>query len=155
TRDGELALAGYRLSLIFVFVDAPDDKRRSILSSERRHPFELLQPVFKIDRVDNRLALTVSERALDGDRIGRIDHYRRLHNPDHLLVEAVHIVKLVAIGILEIDVAYLGSAFDLLARYLRSFFVFLFGDQTFELARADLIRSFSYNQRPLLVAGFD
>ena len=72
-----------------------------------------------------------------------------------LLVEAIYVIELFAVGVLQIHIEDLRAAFDLLAGDLGGFFVFLFGDQAFEFARADFVGALADDQRALVVAGFD
>src|SRR5262249_54782785 len=142
----QLALPGDGLRLFFIFVDAAHDQRRAILARERRYAVELLQAVFQIDGVDDRLALTEGERALNRYRIGGVDHYRDSHLTDQLVVEQIDIAEFFAVGVLQIDVDDLGPALDLLAADLARLFVFLLGDQPFELARAHFVGAFTDDQ---------
>src|SRR6185295_14735961 len=65
------------------------------------------------------------------------------------------VVKLVEVCVLQIDIADLRSAFDLLARNLCGLFVLLFGDQSFEFARAYFVGALADDERALVVAGFN
>ncbi len=101
------------------------------------------------------LALAVRQRALDRDRVGRVDHDRRLDLVDQLLVEAIDVVQLVAVGVLQVDVDDLRAALDLASRDLAGLFVLLFGDQPLELARADLVRALADDERAVVIVGLD
>ena len=153
--DLKLSLARYGLRLLFVFVDAADDQRRAVFARERGDELEFFEPVFEVDRVDDRFALAVGERALDGHGVRGVDHDRRFDQPYHAIVETVYVIQLVAVGVLEIDVADLRAAFHLLARYLCRLFVFLFGDKAFELARAYFVGPLADDERALVVARLD
>ena len=67
----------------------------------------------------------VSARSID-DRIGRVDHDRHADLLDQQLVEAVDVVQLVAVGVLQVDVDDLRAALHLLPRDLARLFVLLF-----------------------------
>ena len=154
-RDLDLALARDRLRLLLVLVDAADDERSAVRARERRHALELLEPVFEVDRVDDRLALAVGQRAFERDRIGRVDHDRRADLLAEQLVEAVDVHELVAIGVLQVHVDDLRAALHLLARDLAGLFVLLRGDQPLELLRADLVRPLADDQRAVVVRRLD
>src|SRR5215471_5797447 len=51
--DSQLTLAGDRLGLMFVFVNAPHDQGRAVLSGKGRDALEFLESVFEVDRVDD------------------------------------------------------------------------------------------------------
>src|ERR1041384_1303572 len=133
-RDFKLALAGYSLGLLLVFVDATDDQRSAVLARKGRYALEFVESIFEVNRVDDRLALAIGQRAFNGDRIGGIDHDRRLHHTNHLFIKSVDVVQLFAICVLKIHITDLRSAFYLLSSDLSRFLVFLFGDQALELA---------------------
>ena len=63
--------------------------------------------------------------ALDRDRVGRVDHDRHADLLDQLLVEAVDVVQLVAVGVLQVDVDDLRAALHLPARDLARLLVLL------------------------------
>ena len=154
-RDLELALSSDCLGLFLVFIDAADDQSCAILAGERRDSLEFIEAVLQVDRVDDRFALAIGERALDRDRIGGVDHGRGLDHSNHLFVETIDVIKLLAIGVLEIDVADLRTPLNLLPGDLGCLFVFLFGDQALEFTRADFVGSLANDQRALVIARFD
>ena len=124
-RHRQFALARERLRLQLVFVDGSDHQRRAVGLGDRADALELLLAVFQVDRIDDALALAISERQLDGLRIGGVDHDRRLDLADQLLVERRDVRHLVAIGALQADVDDVRAVLHLPARDLAGLFPFL------------------------------
>ena len=54
--DLELALARYCLCLLLVLVDAANYQRGAVVPREGHNPAKALLPIFKINRIDYRLA---------------------------------------------------------------------------------------------------
>ena len=140
--------SGDRLRLSLVLVDAAEDERRAVLPRDRDDPFELLRSVFVVDRVDDRLALAVRESLLHRRGVGAVDDERHLHHPDDLLVEALDVLRLVAVGVLEVDVDELRAGLDLRAADLGRLLELLFLDEPLELAAADLVGPLADDERP-------
>ena len=153
--DGELSFACDGLRLLLVFIDRAHNHGRAKLLRQRQDEVEALFAVLEVDRVDDALTLAVGQRPLDRGGAGRIDHQRRFDLVDHLLVEAVDIVHLFAVGILEVDVDDLRTVLHLPAADLRSLFVLLVRNQPLEGTRADLVRALANQQRTVVVVRFD
>ncbi len=153
--DGEFAFARDRLGLEFVLVDGADDEGRAELLHERQDLVEFFLAVLEIDRVDDAFAEAIRERALDGASVRRVDHERHFDLVDDLLVKAVDVGQLVAVGVFEVDVDDVRAALDLGAGDLGGFLEFLVGDETLERARADFVGAFADDERAVVVGGLD
>ena len=132
--DRQLAGAGHCHALLLVLVDAADDDSAAVAAQERRDLLEPLLAVLQVDRVDDRLALTVPQRDLQHGGVGRVDHQRHLDAPRELAHEAVHVGRLVAVGIGEADVEHLGAGLDLGPAHLGGVVEALSHHQLLELA---------------------
>jgi hypothetical protein len=154
-RHRELAFARDGHALFLVLVDRAAHDRGAEPSRERQHGLEALFAVLEVDRVDDRLALRVGERALDHGRVGRVDHERRLDLPDQLGQERQHVGELVAIGIGEADVDHLRAALDLLSADLARLFPRAFADQPLEAPRADHVRALADQHGAVVVADLE
>src|SRR5246127_365296 len=153
--DFEFSLAGKRLRLIRIFVDAPDDDRGAVGAHERADAFELFFAVFEIDGIDDALALAIREREFDRGRVRGIDHERSLDFADELIVERRNVLHLVAIGALQADVNHVGATFYLTASDFCGFLPLFGGDQILERARADHVGALADNERARAFFGFD
>ena len=151
----QLPLAGDRLSLDRILVDGADNHGGAVLAQQRHDSLEAILAVLEIDRVHDRLALRIGEGALDGRRIGRIDHQGGLHLADQQRVERIDVRELVTVRILEIDIDDLGPVLDLRPGDLRGLLELLFGDQALESPGSDHVRALPYQQGPVSGARLD
>ena len=86
---------------------------------------------------------------------GRVDHERHFDLVDDLLVKAVDVGQLVAVGVFEVDVDDVRAALDLGAGDLGGFLELLVGDEPLELAGADLVGALADDERAVVVGRFD
>ena len=149
--DGELPLARHRHALLLVLVDAADDDRPAILLQQRDHLLEALLAVLQVDGVDDGLALALPERELDDRGVGRVDHQRDFHLLGDEVHEAVHVGRLVAVGIGEADVHHLAAPLHLRPADLGGFLELLLDDQLLELLRPDDVRPLTHDHRAVVV----
>ena len=126
-----------RLDRLSALVDAADDQRGAVTPGDGDDLLEALLAVLEIDRVDDRLALRVRERRLDGLLVRRVDHQRHADLLDQDLEEAAQVGHLVAVGLLRRDVDYVRASLHLRASDFRRLVPLLLRDQVAELLRAE------------------
>ncbi len=146
-RDLELAFDGNRHPLL---VDQADDECRSESPAERYHPLEPLEAVLEIDRVEDCLALTPGEPALEHPSVGRIEHQRRLDHPGQAVEEGLDVGQLVAVGVLQADVEHLRPRAHLGAADLGRPLEVPRRDALLEGARTEDVGLLADQQRPVL-----
>ena len=151
----ELALTRKCLRLDRVLVDDPEDDRRTVAAQQWRHRRDPLLAVLEVDRVDDRLALAVGERDLDGLRIGGVDHDRRLDRAADPVIELVHRGLLVALGGLQADIDDLRAALHLAAGDLGRFVPLAGVHELPKLLRANDVGALADQQRPVVLVGLD
>ncbi|MNW61042.1 hypothetical protein D3C74_390720 [compost metagenome] len=73
------------------------------------------------------------QRQINHLRICSIDHQRHFYLFDYQFQEQLNVFALIAVRILHTDIDHLRTALNLRPGNFRSFLVFAFHDQTFEL----------------------
>ncbi len=90
-----------------LFIDRQGNHRGAVLLAERHDPVDPFLAIFKIDRIDDRLAADQLQGFLDNGRLRRIDHDRQLH----LRVEAVddlpHVARFIPADVRGADVDHM------------------------------------------------
>ena len=137
--DGELPLAGDRLGLLLVLVDAADNEGRPVPLRQRHDDLKAFLAVLQVHAVDQRLARRQLERLLDHRGVGGVDDDGRLDLLGQRGEEGGHVLGLVAVGVLQADVEQMRAAADLTAPDLRRLFDSPFVDQAAELAAAEYV----------------
>ncbi|MNV93088.1 hypothetical protein D3C71_1877370 [compost metagenome] len=74
---GDIKLV-HRFDRLSVLINGADDNSPAVFMNKRRNMFELFFTIFKINGVNNRLALAVLQCQINNLRIGSIDHKRNL-----------------------------------------------------------------------------
>ena len=138
-----------------MLVNRAHDQRRPVPARQRAHALEFLFAVFQVDRVDDALALAISQRQFQRARIGGVDHHRRLDLSNQLLVERRRIAQFVALGALEAHIHNLRAVAHLAPRNLAGLFPLFFRDKILEQARADYVGALADDQRPVTLLGLD
>ena len=126
-RNRQFTLAGKRLRLLLVFIDAPNHHRGTELVSQRHHPFEFLFAILQVDGIDDGLPLAIAERQFNSRGIGGIDHHRRFHFANQLFIKWLNILFLVSFRALQADIHNMCAAAHLSPCYLAGLFPLLFG----------------------------
>ena len=136
---------------MLILVDAADDDGGAVGAQQRRHPLEALLTVLEVDRVDDGLALAEAQRQLEDGGVGGVDHQRHFHAPGELAHEAVHVGRLVAVGVGQAHVEHLGGGTDLGAADFGGVVEAVGDDQLLELPRADDVGPLAHEYRTVVV----
>ena len=147
--DLELALARLRHPDL---VDRQRDQRGAVRERDRDDLVELVAAGLEVDRVDDRAAGDLVERALDHLGLGRVDLDRRGLGERDLLDHPAHLLVLVlALGQRHADVEHVGAALDLVLGDLQQAVVVVGEQQLLGLARALRVHALADERRARLL----
>ena len=149
-RDGQFALAADAHALYRILVDAADHHCGAVGAQQRHDGGEAFLAVFQVDRIDDGLAGRVFQRQLDHRRFGGIDHQRHAHFAGDEFEEVLHVGVLVAVGIGQADVQYLGAALDLGATDVRGALKLAGADEVAEPPGADDVGTLTDDDRAIV-----
>ena len=149
--NGNLVIRFHRLPC---FVERHNDYCGAVAANQSGFAFKLLKVVFHRDRVDDRLALNISQSGFDDLPLGAVDH--DWHGADIGLTrdepkEFGHCLDAIEQCIVHVDVDDCRAAFDLIASDFKGFLVIALTYESSELSRAGHVGPLTHHQKVRIV----